>query len=108
MELEETGMYRVIIEFRDDLPDEKKMELKKLAINAYNNRGGNSYVPSNELNICRFEYKTEDVLALGNMLLDEVPGIKECMTRWDWIDEEHPYENCSIKDELIAFESEQE
>ena len=100
-------MYRVIIEFKDELTNEKKMELKEIAINAFNNRGGKSYIPDESLEKCTFEYVTEDVLALGILQLDEIPGIMEFFKRWDWEDTEHPYENCSIIDEIVAFENEQ-
>ena len=99
-------MYRVIIEFKDELTNEKKMELKNIVINAFNNRIGNSYIPSDEIGKCICESSTEAVLALGILDLDEIPGIMEFFKRWDWEDTEHPYENCSIIDELVAFKNE--
>ena len=100
-------MYRVIIEFKDELTNEKKMELKNIVINAFNNRIGNSYIPSDEIGKCTCESSTEAVIALGILQLDEISGIKKLLKRWDWEDTEYPNENCSVIEEIEEYENKQ-
>lgn len=99
-------MYRVILEFKDNLPEEKLQELKKLAAEAYNNRAGSVKDQCKELNRCIFEggEEKEGCLNLGSLFFDKLPKIRTFIKQWDWIDEEYPEENCSILKSFINFD----
>lgn len=101
-------MYRVIIEFKEDLPIEKMIELKQVAAGAFNNRAGTVQDRCPQNNMCIFEGAEDKYgcLGLGNLGLDKVHGIREQIKLWEWIDEEYPSENCSVLQEFIAFDNE--
>lgn len=100
-------MYRVIIEFRDDLSDEKKKELKRQAAKAFNNRGGHLKDISQDINLCIFEGDNNmyGCIALANLTFDEVPGVKEFLKRWDWEDKEDERFNHSVMHALKEYEN---
>lgn len=100
-------MYRVIIEFRDELSDERKMELKEAAAKAFNNRGGQLKDISQDINVCIFEGDNNmyGCIALANLTFDEVPGVKGFLKIWDWEDTEDVEFNHSVMESYIKYEN---
>lgn len=100
-------MYRVIIEFKDELTDEKKIELKKAASACFDNRGGYIKDICPEQNKCIFEGNDNmyGCIALANLTYNEIPQIKDFLKHWDWEDTEDSRFNHSVMQSYLEVEN---
>lgn len=95
-------MYKVVIEFREDVSKETLEALKKRADQAFDNRAGKVQ------NVSKMPYRLSyeggeeyfGALELGALALEKEEDFVACVMSWHWIDEEHPYENCDILKEM--------
>ena len=93
-------MYQVIIQFKKDLPEETLHEMKNACDKAFDNRSGRvARTQSNDP--LRLVYEGEEeyfgCLQLGILALNKVKGFKECVSKWDWIDEEPNENHCILE-----------
>ena len=100
-------MYRVIIEFKDELTEEKKKELKEAASNCFNNRGG--CIPDSCLDISQCIFEGDEQLygciALANLTYNEIPEIKKLLKRWNWEDTDDNHFNHSVMQAYLEVEN---
>lgn len=100
-------MYRVIIEFKDELTEEKKKELKEAASNCFNNRGG--CIQDSCPDICKCIFEGDDkmygCISLANLTYDEIPNVKENLKKWDWEDTDDVRFNHSVMNALKEYEN---
>lgn len=95
-------MYKVVIEFREDISKETLEALKKRADQAFDNRAGKvknvSTIPY------RLSYEGGEeyfgALDLGTLALEKEKDFVACVKSWHWIDEESPCESCDILEEM--------
>lgn len=95
-------MYRDIIKIREDVPEGTVSELRRLCIDAHNNRAGQ--VDLQEISKRHFVFEGEEemygCLSLGFLALKDRPLFVENVLSWRWEDEE-PDEDCDLMEELF-------
>ena len=95
-------MYQCIIQFKNNLPEETLREMKSACDKAFDNRAGRVVcTPGSDPFRLVYEGAEEcfGCLQLGILALNKVKSFKECLFKWDWIDEE-PNENHCILEAL--------
>ncbi len=94
-------MYRDIIKIREDVPEGTVSELRRLCIDAHNNRAGQ--VDLQEISKRHFVFEAEEemygCLQLGYLALDRSTLFRRNVKSWTWEDEE-PDENCNLLEVL--------
>ena len=95
-------MYRTIIEFKDNISENKARELLDLCDDAFENRAGKAFRRLEAPNRILFEGGDSlyGCLQLGILALNKNNTFKDCVTSWSWIDEDEPNENHCILDSL--------
>ena len=97
-------MYQVIIQFKKDLPEETLHDMKNICDKEFDNRAGRVIRSKNSDNY-RLVYEGEEdcfcCLQLGAVMLNRVKGFKDCVSQFEWIDEE-PEESHSIFEALAT------
>ena len=97
-------MYQTIIQFRNDLPEETLREMQASCNKAFDNRAGR-VVRAERSDRFRLIYEGEEeyfcCLQLGAVTLNRVKGFRDCVARWEWIDEE-PDESHDILEALAT------
>lgn len=98
-------MYKVVIEFREDISKETLEALIKRADQAFDNRAGKVQNVSKIPYHLSYEGDEKDLgcIDLGALALEDEEDFVACVKSWHWIDEEHPDENCDILKEIIPF-----
>lgn len=89
-------MYRTIIKFKDEIPQETLISLKEICNKEHNNHAGNvPLIKDDGLNIV-YEANIEDLfvalhLASGNLY--DIPLFREWIEVWKYEDDNDPSEN---------------
>ena len=91
-------MYRTIIQFKKNTPKEILQELHEIAEKAFDNRAGVLHNVSEDPYMLIYEGEDEKrpCLELGVLDLEDISQFMKKVKKWDWIDEECPYENCDV------------
>lgn len=99
-------MYKVVIEFREDISKETLEALKKRADQAFDNRAGKVQNVSKMPYCLSYEGGEEyfGALDLGALALEKEKDFVACVKSWHWLDDENPDDDCDILKEIIPFQ----
>lgn len=97
-------MYKSIIEIDRSVPHTMLASLLRTAEAAFDNRAG--CVKNASSTPYRFTFEGgEDkfgCLELGMLALEKKKEFLSCVTSWNWVDEEEPWENCDILEQMMT------
>ena len=95
-------MYSAVITFKDEYPKDALMVLREACEKAFDNRGGKAacHVDAQNRLIFEGDEALYGCLQLGILTLDDIECFKDCLSSWEWIDEEEPDENHCILESL--------
>lgn len=90
-------MYKSVIEIRKDINPNMLTKLQAIAEGAFQNRAGHVYNMSRSQYCLSFEGSEKDYgcLELGMLHLKRNKSFLECLSGWQWIDED-PDECCDL------------
>lgn len=94
-------MYKTIIELKEHISEEDIKEIRRLCIEAHDNRAGK--VEIKELSDKTFVFEGEEkdfgCLNLGFLTLNKIKQFKEAVKTWYWEDED-PADSCNLAEAL--------
>lgn len=90
-------MYRNVIEIKKTVPESRLKELAAIAENAFNNRAGKVQNTSRLSHTLIFEGGAGEYacLEIGMLNLKREAGFLECVSAWEWVDDD-PDECCDL------------
>lgn len=100
-------MFRVTIEFKDELPDEKKKELKVLVAAVFHSLDEYLDDQREDINGCFYESETEEYIARGVLTLQDVFCLAEYCSVWKYVNEEFDSESYDLTEEYFLYDEEE-
>ena len=100
-------MYKTVLTFKDGVTDDELAALRKSCEDAYDNRAGKVACKTDiDLPNRIFFEGGESLyccLQLGNSILCKTKGFLDCVSSWEWIDNDDPNENHSVIEAYAEF-----